>query len=91
MRSLLVFLFAVASPAFAGEGEFRLIDATKLSVEELMAMAAEARQNAQLHDCCDWGGLGCVPETVRGGATMQMSQIVTMQSTNSSASKSEGD
>ena len=62
-----------------------------VSVEELMAMAAEARQNAQLHDCCDWGGLGCVPETVRGGATMQMSQIVTMQSTNSSASKSEGD
>lgn len=41
-----------------------MIDATKLSAQELMAMAALARDDAQAHNCCDWGGLGCRPETL---------------------------
>ncbi len=42
-----------------------MIDATKLSVAELMALADAERQNAERHNCCDWGGGGCDPVLAR--------------------------
>ncbi|MDJ0826029.1 MAG: hypothetical protein QNJ16_11055 [Rhodobacter sp.] len=40
----------------------RLVDATQLSVAELLSMAAEERTNASWLKCCDWGGPGCTAE-----------------------------
>ena len=68
MRTILILLSASVAPAFAAEVEIQVIDATELSVAEFLAMAAEARQNAENHDCCDWGGLGCVPDSVRSAS-----------------------
>lgn len=61
MRLVLAMLLA-GSPAMAEAPE--MIDATKLSVAELLALAADARADASAHGCCDWGGMGCRVEAV---------------------------
>ena len=67
MRFLVFILTLLALPATAEESAvqivngIRIIDATKLSVAELMALADEERQNATPAHCCDWGGGGCDP------------------------------
>ncbi len=66
MRVLLVPLILAALPAFAGEdtqtkpqiSAIRMIDASTLTMEELLAMANAERQNPNDWSCCDWGG-GC--------------------------------
>ena len=69
MRAAIIAIL-LASPALAGDDAvtvvngIRMIDATKLSVAELQALAAEERENAGAHSCCDWGGGGCRVETV---------------------------
>ena len=66
MRWAAVFLLFSSFPASAGEEtDPHMIDATTLTVAELMALAAEERESAQAHDCCDWGGLGCRVGAVR--------------------------
>lgn len=57
MRPLLLAAALIASPAQGQEIE--MIDATKLSVADLMAMAAAERDTPTPLNCCDWGGLGC--------------------------------
>lgn len=65
MRFLVFILTLLALPATAEESAvqivngIRIIDATKLSVAELMALADEERQTATRAQCCDWGGGGC--------------------------------
>ncbi|NNL73934.1 MAG: hypothetical protein HKP29_11265 [Silicimonas sp.] len=41
-----------------------MIDATGLTVQELMALALTEREAGAAHSCCDWGGLGCRAETM---------------------------
>ncbi|MDD9921620.1 MAG: hypothetical protein OXQ92_04965 [Boseongicola sp.] len=69
MRQLILIL-ALAGPVAAQEPAEApaLIDATKLSVAELMALAAAEREAQDALGCCDWGGLGCVPDTARTGS-----------------------
>ncbi len=61
----LLFTFAIlACPAYAMDaatGGPKMIDATGLSVKELMALAAAERAAPDAMSCCDWGGLGCQP------------------------------
>ena len=65
MRLALILIIAMAGAAPAQEAAttvvngITLIDATKLSLEELMALADTERQNATRLHCCDWGGGGC--------------------------------
>lgn len=59
---------ALAEGAVRVENGIRMVDASKLSVAELQALAAAARAEAGREMCCDWGGLGCVPHTVRSAA-----------------------
>lgn len=40
-----------------------MIDASKLSLEELMALAHQERENATRLHCCDWGGGSCLPHS----------------------------
>lgn len=74
MRPALLILLLLAAPVQAQEtgvqviNGIRMIDATKLSVTELQALAAAERENATHINCCDWGGSGCQPERAR--ATM---------------------
>ena len=67
MRILATLLLLFSAPIWA-EGthkpEIKMIDGTKLTVEELMAMAAAEREAEGAHTCCDWGGMGCQPEKV---------------------------
>ena len=71
MRTLLVLLTILAPPAMAGDGAvtivngIRMIDATKLSVAEIQAMAAAERENPTHVNCCDWSGGGCNPDRAR--------------------------
>ena len=68
MKWTFVGLCALSLPAPANEADPKvtpeLIDATRLSVTELMALAAAERDGAEAHSCCDWGGLGCRAETM---------------------------
>ncbi len=74
MRQIWMILFLMAAPVQAQDSAvqvingIRLIDASKLSVAELQALAAAERANATHINCCDWGGNGCDPERAR--ATM---------------------
>ena len=74
MRQIWLILLLMATPVQAQEtgvqviNGIRMIDATKLSVAELQALAAAERENATHINCCDWGGGGCQPERAR--ATM---------------------
>ena len=74
MRQIWMILFLMAAPVQAQEtgvqvvNGIRMIDAAKLSVAELQALAAAERENATHINCCDWGGIGCQPERAR--ATM---------------------
>jgi len=67
MRYLAILLLS-ATPLWAeGESatpEIKMIDATTLTVEELMALAAAERESVGAHTFCDWGGMGCEPEKV---------------------------
>lgn len=71
MRYALPLLLLLCAPALAGENAvqvvngIRMIDATKLTVAELQAMAADERESATRVQCCDWGGGGCNPATAR--------------------------
>jgi hypothetical protein len=71
MRQIWMILFLMAAPVQAQDSAvqvingIRMIDATKLSVAELQALAAEERENATFLNCCDWGGGGCQPERAR--------------------------
>ena len=40
--------------------DVQMIDASTLSLEELMALAAAERANPTRLQCCDWGG-SCLP------------------------------
>ena len=67
MRLLALLIMLTPAPIWAGEPaepEIKMIDGTKLTVEELMAMAAAEREAEGAHTCCDWGGMGCQPEKV---------------------------
>lgn len=71
MRAIIL-IIALASPAASQQisepAQPTLIDATKLSVAELLALAAQERAEQSAQGCCDWGGLGCVPHQVRAGS-----------------------
>jgi|AMFO01.1.fsa_nt_gi hypothetical protein len=58
MRVLFLIAVMFGSPVAAQQSG--MIDATKLSVAELMALAAAERAAPTRLSCCDWGGLGCV-------------------------------
>lgn len=66
MRYLLIPLILAGLPVLAGEdtdakaqmSTITMIDATRLTMEELLAMANVERQNPNDWSCCDWGG-GC--------------------------------
>ena len=58
MKALALTVALLAPPAMAQE--IKLIDATKLTVADLMALAAAERDAPTPLNCCDWGGLGCV-------------------------------
>ncbi len=55
-----IFLIAVVFGTPVATQQPGMIDATKLSVAELMALAAAERAAPTRLSCCDWGGLGCV-------------------------------
>ena len=63
MRALLAAML-IGGPAMAEAPAIRMIDASELTVEELLALAAAERENAGPHSCCDWGGMGCRVDTV---------------------------
>ena len=58
MRMMFLIALLMATPATAQQ--ITMIDATTLTVEQLMAMAAAERDAPTPLSCCDWGGLGCV-------------------------------
>ncbi|NNC60508.1 MAG: hypothetical protein HKO05_11025 [Erythrobacter sp.] len=68
MKWFLPALFIAALPVWGQEadppGQPRMIDATGLTVQELMALALAEREAGAAHSCCDWGGLGCRAETM---------------------------
>lgn len=41
-------------------GEIRMIDASKLTLEELMELARAERNDPTRLQCCDWGGGTCI-------------------------------
>jgi len=63
MYRIFALLLTLSTPGQAQE--ITMIDATKLTVAELMALANQDRQAATLVDCCDWSGGGCLPQRVR--------------------------
>lgn len=69
MRIVLVVFMLSAQPVWAdGSGAgapAEPIDATTLTVAELLALAAAERERADPSGCCDWGGLGCMPHESR--------------------------
>ena len=71
MRSLTLILVLLAAPVQAQEtgvqmvDGIRMIDATKLSVAEIQALAAAEREHPTHVNCCDWSGGGCNPERAR--------------------------
>ena len=83
MRKALMVLFLLALPVQAEESAvqivngIRTIDATKLSVAELLALAGAARESASHVNCCDWSGGGCQPELARAamGVGEQFSRL----------------
>ena len=65
MAVVLIIFALLIMPAMAGQSAApqhppRLVDATKLTVEELLALAVAERERADRLGCCDWGGLGCM-------------------------------
>ncbi|MGI9390048.1 MAG: hypothetical protein ACR2O1_08330 [Boseongicola sp.] len=83
-RIWLIFLL-LAAPVQAQEhavqviNGIRMIDATKLSVAEMRALAAAERENPTHVNCCDWsGGGGCNPSRARAlmGLPERISQLV---------------
>ncbi|MGI9394158.1 MAG: hypothetical protein ACR2OY_05885 [Boseongicola sp.] len=82
-RFWLIFLL-LATPVQAQEhavqviNGIRMIDATKLSVAELQALAIAERENPTHVNCCDWsGGGGCNPARARAlmGLPKRISQL----------------
>ena len=71
MYRIWLIVLLLAAPVQAQEngvqvvGGIRMIDATKLSVAEIQALAAAERENPTHVNCCDWSGGGCNPERAR--------------------------
>lgn len=71
MQRICLVLLLLAAPVQAQDtgvqvvNGIRMIDATKLSVAELQALAAAERETPTHVNCCDWGGGGCNPERAR--------------------------
>lgn len=65
MKTMLLITLLLAAPGQAQEtgvqviDGIRFIDASKLSVTELQALAAAERENPTHVNCCDWSGGGC--------------------------------
>lgn len=72
MRYTVILVSLLAAPAMAQQSlpeiaaAPQIIDATKLTVEELMALARAERERPTSFSCCDWGGLGCVVHRAGG-------------------------
>ena len=67
MRLILLLPLMLAVPAAAQDNAkpvIRMIDATTLSMADLMALAAAERDNPTPLSCCDWGA-GCAPHGVQ--------------------------
>ena len=78
MYRIWLIVLLLAAPAQAQEtgvqvvGGIRMIDATKLSVAEIQALAAAERENPTHVNCCDWSGGGCNPERARAAMGLEV-------------------